>query len=196
MIKRDEEKGVLRSIVMMGVIVACGHGVSHGAVVISVSETGGVTTVSYSGTLDLSGSVAGPHLGASPNILLADSNSGAFHGNPGQSFSYSWQAVSGSFGTNSNYHAGSGSGGSTFGIRNGASSPGFHLSDTYVSNAPISGSVTFAKPMSELGVGISDSFVGTLASGDTISFVTVPEPSSASIAALGLGLLAFRRNRR
>ena len=163
-----------------GTVALSGAGPSDASVVFSIADAGGDLSVTYSGSIDLTGI---------PFFRTA-SNTGAFgiYG-PFRNLA-SFGAPGFAFGTDDGF-------GDPFSVAGTAYStqPYIAVPDGYVFGAPLSGGYTIADvTVATSGLTRGTSVLGTVPSGDTISVSVVPLPPAlaAMLAALGL-LVALRR---
>jgi len=175
---------------------------SHGAVIITATETAGNVVFSFTGSVILTGLTGGPDSGPVPAELVPTAG---YFSNYGSSGAYSQDEYSATitgtaFGTGGPTGIASSSGGSRL-VFSGSS---IIFDVGYTSGAPLSGSMTFnSETFTTLGV-TPGSYVYEIKDGsnnvvDTITMNigagAVPEPSRALLAGLGLGGLLLRRRR-
>ena len=88
--------------------------------------------------------------------------------------------------------------GTEWGIRQpGDSFPGLVLDAAYVSGSPISGTLTVPGSVASLGLAPSSTWNwGTAGNADSLTISAIPEPGTALLTILGLGIFSFSRRHR
>lgn len=174
---------------------------AQAAVVIYTWESGTDVEVSFSGSLDLTGASTGAggfvlnELNFWPSVNFVTSA-----GTSGGIVNYSFVSTSGSAGTGGFASISGSSEGDS--IRFAGAGPSVGLLATYASGDSLSGKSTFAgASFASLGL-VSGDVVGTLPSGDTVTWkigvvdpAAIPVPAGLPLAATALGLLALLRRR-
>lgn len=170
--------------------------VTKAGVVITIQEVGGDVVVNGTGMLDLTG--AGTAADVSRIGVIQPIGSLLIIGPPSAGAADEYTGLTGP----ANFGSGTGRGPDSFSgdlIEIDLGPNVFAVPDGYVSNAPLSGMMTFnGASFASLGID-QGSYVWTILSGDTITVNAVPEPSSIallSVIGVGAAFQLIRRRRR
>jgi len=205
---RKTEFGVLKSLAVAGFVGACSAGVSQGALSLTMQNVGGDLVISWTGTIDISHLT--PSSTFASNRLDESTTFDRFWANGSGNFTRytvtaetpTWLQI---FTADTGSLTGNASAvsGDSFGLHNTeGSSRAIYLPQGFT-NGSISGSGTWSGLGAAFDAGggaVSQTFNIGGADGlvqiNIAAPATIPEPTSALLASLGLGVFAFRRKRK
>ncbi len=164
---------------------------AYGNIAISIEEVGDNLVVSYSGTLNTT-EFSAFTAGNSSSQMLSSSGFLRFTGGGDYNLTVNnpWETAPAEFGSSDSIITADSVSGDNFSV----SSSWISYGTSYTSGSIMSGTMTFLNErLSSFGISSDFLTTGTLISGDTVTVQAIPEPASALLMSMTVGVCLFIR---